>query len=111
MEFSTLNLKIFHDHLIQNIRRFGQESREARQVYRRLHQLLPDRIYLIAKSKGGSYPSGAKNMRLALASEEIHQLINEIVEVGANSLEARIQFETHMMLIDARRTLRRMRRN
>jgi hypothetical protein len=46
------------------------------------------------------------SQRAAFASTEFINYVDELVQFGASSLEARIQYETHMMLIDARRSLR-----
>jgi hypothetical protein len=98
---------MLHDQLVQKIQKFGADARESRQVYKRLCDLLQDRTFGIAESLKQPSVSITKTMRLAYTSREFKEYIEEIVNVGAESLEARIQFETHMMLIDARRTLRK----
>ena len=75
----------------------------------RLSQLLPDRLKVLAgaRKSRGLGPTAA--MREACASEEFVAHIEEVVKLGAASREARIQYETHMMLVDARRSIRRWR--
>jgi hypothetical protein len=100
---------MLHEQLVRQIQRFGAEARESRQVYRRLTHLLPDRLRAIANGFRGTGQGPTECARLACVSEEFMSHIEEIVEIGASSWEARIQYETHMMLIDARRTLRTLR--
>ncbi len=101
-----MNLRVIHEQLVRQIQKFGADARAYRQVYRRLNDLLPDRLKGVASSlkTGGRGP--AQCTRLAFVSDEFVSHINEIVDMGASCWEARIQYETHMMLIDARRTLR-----
>jgi hypothetical protein len=101
-----LNLRVIHDQLVRLIQRFGSEAREHRQVYRRLNQLLPDRWKTLAADHRARGLGPAESARAAFASDDFRNYIEEVVQFGASSLEARIQYETHMMLIDARRTLR-----
>ena len=101
-----MNLRILHDQLTSRIQRWGTDARENRQVYRRLSQLLPDRLKDLVSRQRGRGLSASRSVRAALVSDELIAHIDEIVNVGANSVEARIQYETHMMLIDARRSLR-----
>ncbi len=104
-----LNLRMLHDQLVRQIHKFGVDARESWQVYKRLSHLLPDRMraMTVALKKSGKTP--AQCVRLACVSDELMEHINEIVEIGASSRQARIEYETHMMLIDARRTLRAVR--
>jgi len=101
-----VNLRILHDQLTRNLQQWGHDARENRQVYRRLAQLLPDRLRdLVSRHRGQGF-GPAHSTRAALVSDELIAHIDEMVQVGANGIEARIQYETHMMLIDARRSLR-----
>lgn len=105
-----MKLNQLHDTLLQRIHRFGQAARDYRQVHRRLEQLLPDRLHGVITSlrRNGMTPSEAQ--RNAYVSEEFLAHVNELVEVAGTSFESRIQYETHMMLFEARRTLRAFRR-
>lgn len=103
---AKVNLRMLHDQLVRSIQRFANDAREQRQVYKRLSQLLPDRLKQMASGHRVSGNGSSKAMRAACASDDFTAYIDEVVEIGASSLEARIQFETHMMLIDARRSLR-----
>jgi hypothetical protein len=100
---------MLHEQLVRQIQKFGADARESRQVYKRLTPLLPDRLRSIAAGLKANGQGPAACARLALVSDELKSHIDDIVEIGASSLESRIQYETHMMLIDARRTLRALR--
>ena len=104
-----MNLRILHDQLTRRVQQWGYDARENRQVYRRLAQVLPDRLKDLVSRHRGRGMGPADSTRAALVSEELIAHIDEMVQVGANSVEARIQYETHMMLIDARRALRAFR--
>jgi hypothetical protein len=101
-----VNLRILHEQLTRRVQQWGCDARENRQVYRRLAQLLPDRLKDMISKHRGQGLGPAHSTRAALISDELIAHIDEMVQVGANSAEARIQYETHMMLIDARRALR-----
>jgi hypothetical protein len=102
-----LNLRILHEQLIKRIQQFASDAREHRQVYLRLSQLLPDRLKALTSSQKAFGQSVSVATRTVYTSEEFLAHINDVVEFGARSREARIQYETHMMLVDARRSLRR----
>ena len=101
-----MNLRILHDHLVRKIHQFGADAREHRQVYRRLSQLLPDRWKTLVTQHRARGLGPSDSARAAFVSDEFTGHIDEIVAFGASTLEARIQYETHIMLIDARRTIR-----
>jgi hypothetical protein len=101
-----VNLRMQHEQLVRKIQQFGAEAREGRQVYRRLMQLLPDRLKMVSQGFRQKGLGPAHSARSAFSSDEFVQHIHDVVDVSAASLEARIQFETHMMLVDARRSLR-----
>jgi len=101
-----LNLRILHEQLVKRIKQYAGDARENRQVYLRLSQLLPDRLKSLSNSHRSQGLRPAEAERAASASDEFVMHIDEVVQVGAASREARIQYETHMMLVDARRSLR-----
>lgn len=105
-----MKLYLHLDTLIQNIQRFGASARDHRQVQKRLQQLLPDRLdHLVGENRrSGLKPSVA--LRQALVSKDYLDLLDEMVQVGQESTESRIQYETHMMLFEARQSLRHLRR-
>lgn len=95
-----------HEQLVQKIHQFSHESREHRQVYKRLTQLLPDRFKKMVAAKKVQGLAGSECARAVLVSDELVAHLQEISNVSATSLEARIQYETHVMLIDARQSIR-----
>jgi hypothetical protein len=68
--------------------------------------LLPDRLKSLAADHRSRGMGPSESARAAFASPEFVNYVEEVIQFGASSLEARIQYETHMMLIDARRSLR-----
>ena len=101
-----MNLRMMHEQLVQKIQQFSHDSQEHRQVYKRLTQLLPDRFRKMVNAKKAQGLAGSECARAVLVSDELLAHLQEISHVGATSLEARIQYETHVMLIDARQSIR-----
>jgi hypothetical protein len=48
-------------------------------------------------------------MRHAVIDPQYIQHVNELVQVASEARAARVQYETHLMLIEARKSLRRYR--
>jgi len=88
------------------IRRFAALTIESRQVARRLVKLLPTRLRSIQKSFATTM-SAAKAMRYALTSKDYEDHLLEMNAISHQARLARIQYETHLMLISARRSMRR----
>lgn len=105
-----MNLHLLQDTLIQAIQKFGSAARDYRQVSQRLKQLLPDRLEELVRDRRRRGLSPSEATREALASQEYVTRIEEITTVAAESFESRVQYETHMMLFEARRSLRAFRR-
>ncbi len=95
------------DSLIQKIQQFAALARDHRQISKRLEQLLPDRLTDVARAQRQRGASPSEAMRKALVSEEYISCINEVVEVSNQSIESRIQYETHLMLFEAKKSLRK----
>jgi len=106
-----MNLRLTHDQLTARIRSFAEAARDARQIAARLRQLMPDRFQALTRAPvGEGKESVARRQRRAFISQNFEHLVGELVDTNAQAREARIQYETHMMLIDARRTLRAFRK-
>lgn len=105
-----MNTNQLHDILVQRIQRFGASAREHRQVHGRLAQLLPDRLQSIVSELRIRGLSASEAQRQAYVNDQYLSHVNELVEVAGTSFESKIQYETHMMLFEARRTLRAFRR-
>jgi hypothetical protein len=106
---APMKKNLVHDVLIQKIQEFGVTARDSRQVLRRLNQLLPDRINSLVKVRSRSGGSVSECQREVFISREYEEIIDEVIAVGSQGHESRIQYETHMMLFEARRTLRKFR--
>ncbi len=106
-----MNLRMMHEQLVQKIQQFSNDSREHRQVYKRLTQLLPDRFKRMVATYKAKGLGGSECARAVLVSDELIAHLQEISAVGASSMEARIQYETHLMLIDARQSINKAARS
>ena len=102
---------ISKDRLVAHIRENGLLAREARQVWQRLEKLLPNRLRQLQEGRPIFQRRGGRTRALleALNQPEYSQHIDEIVETSTTARKARIEYETAMMMIEAQRTLRRLR--
>jgi hypothetical protein len=75
-------------------------------VSKRLGDLLPDRLRRIKYAQGPEM-TRSKAERVALLDEYYQKSVQEYLDMFKNGVEARIQYETHMMLYQARRSLRK----
>lgn len=100
-----MDTKVHSERLFALIQRFGSESQEARQVARRLGELLPLRFYEL-KRNHSRYTQGAASERAAFTDEQYLAFIEEYCEVTHKGLMSRIQYDTHLMLLKARQTNR-----
>lgn len=89
--------------LIQALQLFSRESRELRQLVRRLKEVLPRRLENCKQSATGK---GAKKERLALTSSDYIQACKELVEMDYSYTHSLVQWETHRMLYAARQSQR-----
>ena len=90
------------DHLAEIMRRYAVQSREASQVAGRLHDLLPVVLQSVKRKQS---ERGSKAERRALVDDEYLRKIDEYVEILRQAYEAKIQFETHRMLLEAKKSL------
>lgn len=104
-----MRLDMFHDDLVKAIRRWGRSALESKQVARRLRELLPKRLLQIRQK----YPQNglrAEAWRGAFTDPEYLEFVDEYVRISGHTTEFFVQYETHMMLLQARQTLRAFRR-
>ena len=93
------------EQLKKKILAFGSAAREHRQVAKRLLELLPQRAAeLTAHSR---QKKRAAQTRWALTSPEYDRLIREYSDIAYVAQKAKINFDTHTMLLKARYSLRR----
>lgn len=100
-----MNLKMPQDQLIQKLKDFGYRHRETSQIVRRLKELLPERVREL-KRRLRSRGKAASAERAALCSEDYLSAVNEYLSLLEQSQSARIQYETHRMLQQARQSTR-----
>jgi hypothetical protein len=98
-----------HDRLVRLITDAGGRARDCRQIAQRLRQLLPARMDELMHRLRNSGESVTLARRKALASGDFVGMVDELMDAQGQALEARIQFETHLMLVEARKSLRRNR--
>ncbi|MEY4631069.1 MAG: hypothetical protein RIQ81_1189 [Pseudomonadota bacterium] len=98
-----------HEKLLRVIQRESQRALNSRQVARRLESLLPQRLREISRAKRGQVGKAAAADRMALCDESYLNFVEEFVSIHGEAVAGRVQYETHMMLFEARRTLRNAR--
>lgn len=120
-----MNRSINQEQLVKKILEFGRQASEHLQISKRLRDLLPDRMKKIGEdvatfsedstnevgdemmsvSSSSPVSSISKSRRGILVSNAYKEHVEELIEIRARGLEARIQYETHVMLFEGRRTL------
>lgn len=103
-----MDLRMSKERLQRRIREQAELRFEARQVFRRLKQLLPTRLKALKYALAKTHRKMALSERYALVSSEYLSYIDELTEVLHQAQAARVQYETHLMLIQARQTLNRL---
>lgn len=88
----------------------GRHCAELRQVAKRLDSLLPARFASVKNKYRQSGMKSSKSEFLALTDAEYMESLEEFLQVTGSAIEARVQYETHMMLFKARQSLRAFRR-
>ena len=106
-------LPITAEELPITIKHHSRHTMDARQVWRRLESLLPQRLKKIridlTTARAELLTAKKRKERHALhatASMEYAKFINEIVEVANEARIARVNYETYVMLFQARQSLR-----
>lgn len=95
---------ISQEELKRAIQNFSRQLREAAQVAKRLRQLITPRFKAIQSE--AQTRSRGKSALMSLNDERFVSFIEELVEVRCRALEARVLYETHMMLLEARQSTR-----
>ena len=86
------------DELAERARRHAQQSRQSLQVAARLAELFPQVLKSIKKSASSR---GAQADREALTHPDYLAKLDQYIAVLGEGLEARIQYETHRMMLQA----------
>lgn len=90
--------KINPDELAERARRHAQQSRQSLQVAARLADLFPQVLKSIKKSVSSK---GSQADREALTHPDYLAKLDQYIAVLGEGLEARIQYETHRMMLQA----------
>lgn len=97
--------------LTRAIQRHAQVAINARQVARRLEALLPLRLKDVERGfrddKTSKRAPVAVAQRKALCDQAYLQFVQEYASLHGEALAGRVQYETHLMLFEARRSLRK----
>ncbi len=92
------------DQILELLRRHAFRSRESLQIAERLKTLLPQVLQTTKRNLNARW-KGAEADRHALNDPSYLQKVNEYVEIYHAGLEARVQYETHRMLLQAWQSL------
>ncbi len=102
-----MNLAIVNERLTRLISRFAAAALETRQVAKRLNGLLPSRFGELKREHARRTRSAGVAERLALTDPRYVAYLEELSSIAGGAAEARVQYETHSMLYQARQSLRR----
>lgn len=84
--------------LSERARRHAIRSRDSLQVASRLLELFPQVLRTLKKNLSSK---GSQGDRQALTHPDYEEKLNQYITVLGEGLEARVQFETHRMMIQA----------
>lgn len=102
-----MNVFLSNDKLSRKVLKLGSDNTQLRQMSARLRKLLPMRLSELVREHKRDSTAGKAN-RLALADERYEATIDEFLEMSGSSFETRILWETHIMLVNARKSMRSM---
>ena len=105
LEMVPINIRMPQERLLRKLRDYGRDAIDLRQIARRLKSLLPRRLRDLRHQAQGNLIGAARD-RLILTSPSYRRFIDEYCLMQERARYAQIQFETHRMLYEARRSLR-----
>ena len=107
-----MNLYMPEAELAELVRTHARTALDSRQVARRLSNLLKTRLDELQRAhRSAAGAAGAAGARRQAAIDQAYlNFVQELLTVRNHSLTAKIQYETHLMLVEARRSLRALRR-
>jgi len=118
LRMPALDLHMAQEKLTRAIQSHAQEALKSRQVARRLEALLPVRLKdverhfrQIQKNEVVNRAPVAGAQRRALCDKAYLDFIQEYADIHGDAIARRIQYETHLMLFEARRSLRKAARS
>jgi len=92
------------EQLVRLVHDLGRELAEVRQLARRLSDLLPRRYQDLLREY--HHLSGSYRDRVCLQDPRYQRTIDELIAIRARAMQLKIQYETHVMLFQARQSLR-----
>ena len=106
-----MNLPRSQEDLSSKIRKHGREASESRQVTRRLEDLLPTRLRILQQSLPLYQEKLGRQKALlqALCHVDYRAYIEELIRTSGEARRSRVEYETHLMMLEAQRTLRQLR--
>lgn len=105
-----MDIRTPHEKLLASTRGFSRAAWDNHQVADRMRKLIPERLRLL-KNAHRLGRKAAEAERKALNDENYLTFLNEYLSIYREAMEARVQYETHMMLIEARKSLRPFRKH
>lgn len=105
-----MDIRMSKERLSHQIRQYAERGFEARQVSRRLLQLLPTRLRRLKMGLSKGLRRRSAGERHALISEDYLNHIQELTDIRYQAMSSKIQYETHIMLFQARQSLAKLRR-
>jgi hypothetical protein len=92
------------EQLVRLLHELGKELVEIRQLARRLNELFPKRYRDLLHDYRDL--SGSCRERVCLQDPRYLSSVDELIEMRTRVMHLKIQYETHLMLYQARQTLR-----
>ncbi len=101
-----MNKMMTDDRLIKIISTKGRLAVDLRQVNKRLKTLMPSHLNTVRKKYMESGLGARKAAFHALIDKVYLDFLEECIATASSARESYIQYETHLMLFQARRSLR-----
>lgn len=95
------------EQLKHKLHQFGREAAEVRQLAQRVRELFPERFRALQRECLGM--SGAERDRACLVDHRYLESVQELVQLRTRANYLRMQYESHLMLLKARQSLRKTR--
>lgn len=91
--------------LIHKVHQFGKEAAEMRQLAQRVRELFPEKLRKLQRECPNL--AGARRDRACLVDQRYLDSVQELVELRMRATYLRMQYESHLMLYQARQSLRK----
>jgi CRP-like cAMP-binding protein len=101
----TINIKMSQELLIHKVHQFGKEAAEMRQLAQRMRELFPERLRKLQRES--SNLTGAPRDRACLVDPRYLEAVQELVDLRARATYLRMQYDSHLMLYQARQSLKK----